>query len=276
MKTLRERVAVVTGGGSGIGRALAQTLAAEGCHLALADVSEAGMAETAARLAPSGVRVTTHVTDVANREAMRALPDAVLAAHGAVHVVVNNAGITALARFDELTEAELDRIVGVNFWGVVHGCRFFLPHLQRADEAHLVNTSSMAAFTGMPFQTMYCATKSAVRGFSQALRAELGGSRIGLTTVFPTAVRSNIMGSASGPHQETVRRLSGLLQRHGYPAERAARKIVRAVRRGRPEVRIGGQSYAIDVMQRLSPRVTRALMRLIARQADRLLAAPPA
>lgn len=272
MRFLRGRVAVVTGAGSGIGRALAEALAAEGCHLALVDVNPDGLADTAARIAAIGVRSTTHVASVADREAMRALPQAVLDGHGAVHVLVNNAGITALGRFEELSEAEIDRIVGVNLQGVVDGCRFFLPHLRRVEEAHVVNVSSMAAFVGMPFQTMYCATKSAVRGFSQALRAELAGSGVGLTVVYPAAVRSNIMGAATGPHQATAQRLSTLLQRHGYPATRAATRIVTAIRRNRPELRVGGQSHVLDLTQRMSPRSVRLFMRLLARQADRFLA----
>jgi NAD(P)-dependent dehydrogenase (short-subunit alcohol dehydrogenase family) len=274
MKTLQGRTAVITGAGSGIGRALAGTLGRAGCRVALVDIDARGLAETAASIANGSGRVSRHVLSVGDREAMRRLPDAVLAEHGAVHVVVNNAGITTVAAFEDTSEPDLDRIVGVNFWGVVHGCRFFLPHLRRADEAHIVNQSSMAAFAGMPFQAMYCATKSAVRGLSQALRAELAGTRVGVTAVFPGAVRSNIMQAATGPHPEATQRLSNLLQRHAYPAERAARRIVRAIRRDRPELRVGGQSYALDVTARASPRVVRAVMQLIARQADRVLRVP--
>jgi len=274
MRTLAGRVAVVTGAASGIGRAVSEALAREGYRLALVDVDERGVAETAARARAAGAPASLHVTSVADREMMRKLADDVLRAHGAVHVLVNNAGVTALARFDELSEAEIDRIVAVNFWGVVHGCRFFLPHLGRADEAHIVNVSSMAAFAGMPMQTMYCATKAAVRGFGQALRAELTGSRVGVTTVLPGAVRSNIMGAATGPHAPATERMSALLQRHGYPTERAARLIVRAIRRDRPEIRIGGQSHALDLAQRVSPGLIRAVMRAVTRQAARILVAP--
>jgi short-subunit dehydrogenase len=275
MKTLRGRVAVVTGAGSGIGRAVAHELKRAGCHLALVDVDERGLAQAAAQLAGSGTNITSYVSSVADREAMRALPEQVIAAHGAVHIVINNAGITILGRFEELSEAEMERMAGVNFWGVVHGCRFFMPHLQQADEAHIVNVSSMAAFSGMPFQAMYCATKAAVRAFSQGLSAELADTRVGLTAVFPGAVRSNIMNSSSGPHVHTSQKLSQLLLRHGYPAERAARKIVRAIQRNQPEVRIGGQSYLFDLAQRISPTLMRFVMRLLAKHAGRVLTVPP-
>ncbi len=197
MRSFDDKVAVVTGAGSGIGRALAQELARRGAHLALADLSEAALADTAAGIAATGRRVTTHVVDVADAARMEAFAEAVVAAHGRVELLVNNAGVSVTGTLEEQSLDDWRWIVGVNFWGVVHGCKFFLPHLRKNREAHIVNLSSMLGFLGMPTQSSYCATKFAVRGLSEALWAELHGSGIGVTSVHPGGVKTNIV-RASG------------------------------------------------------------------------------
>ena len=192
VRAFRDKVAVVTGAASGIGRALAQDLARRGADLALVDVSAAALAETAGLCAARGRGVTTHIADVADAARMKALAAEVVAAHGRVELLVNNAGVSVTGTFEEQSLDDWRWIVGVNFWGVVHGCKFFLPHLRRAREAHIVNLSSMFGLIGLPTQSSYCATKFAVRGFSEALWAELRGSGIGVTTVHPGGVRTNI------------------------------------------------------------------------------------
>jgi NAD(P)-dependent dehydrogenase (short-subunit alcohol dehydrogenase family) len=190
---LAGKVAAVTGAASGIGRALAEVLAQRGCSLALADLDAGGLAETARRVEAAGRRASTHVVDVADWERMVRFADEVVEAHGGVDLVVNNAGVSVTGTLEEQSIEDLRWIVGVNFWGVVHGCKAFLPHLRKRPEGHLVNLSSVLGLIGLPTQTSYCATKFAVRGFSEGLWAELADSRIGVTVVHPGGVRTNIV-----------------------------------------------------------------------------------
>lgn len=179
MRSFRGRIAVVTGAAGGIGRAVAKALAERGCHLALTDLREPALHEAAAALTASGAEVTTHAVDVTAPKALERLHEEVLKAHGAAHILVNNAGTTTYGLFEETPREEVKRLLDINLWGVMDGCRIFLPTLRRQDEAHIVNVSSMAAMTGLPFQAAYCASKAAVRGFSEALRAELSTSKVG-------------------------------------------------------------------------------------------------
>jgi short-subunit dehydrogenase len=254
VKQLDGRVAVVTGAGSGIGRATAAALAREGCHLALVDVLPARLAEVAGSLARADRRLTTHVADVADRARMEALPDEVVAAHGAVHVLVNNAGVTVARRFTDHSWSDLDWVLGVDLWGVIHGCKVFLPHLLRADEAHIVNVSSMAGFVAFPLQSSYSAAKAAVYGFSDALRMELSGGPVGVTSVHPGAIRTRVLADARRG-DERLERLVGGMERGGRPPEAVARKIVRAVRRNRTRVRVGADAYLLDWIHRLAPQL---------------------
>ena len=154
----------MTGAASGIGRALAQDLAGRGADLALVDVSAAALAETAQHCAASGRRVTTHVADVADAARMEALAAEVMAQHGRVELLVNNAGVSVSGKFEEQSLDDWRWIVGVNFWGVVHGCKFFLPHLRKAREAHIVNLSSMFGLIGLPTQSSYAPRSSPCAG----------------------------------------------------------------------------------------------------------------
>ncbi len=253
MKTLEGRVAVVTGAASGIGRATSQALAEAGCRVALVDRDEAGLAVVAKELGSSGRRVSAHGADVADRARMGALAEEVVAEHGGVNVVVNNAGVTVALSFEDHTLEDLDWIVGINFWGVVHGCRFFLPHLRAADEGHIVNVSSMAAFTGMPTQSSYCATKSAVQGLTESLRTELSGTSIGVTCVHPGTIRTNVLRSSRHSGSARVERLVRGMDRWGRPPELVARRILRAIQRNRPRVVIGAEARLTDWLARLAP-----------------------
>ena len=180
MKKLSDRVAVVTGAAGGIGRATSLALAKEGCHLALCDVNTVGLEETAAMARELGRTVSTHIVDVSNKERMRAFAEEVVAQHGGVNILVNNAGVTVTAPFEHHSLEDFEWIVGINLWGVIYGCKFFLPYLQKADEAHIVNLSSLFGLLGVPSQTSYCATKFAVHGFSEALWVELRDQNIGV------------------------------------------------------------------------------------------------
>jgi NAD(P)-dependent dehydrogenase (short-subunit alcohol dehydrogenase family) len=270
MKQLAGKTAVVTGAGSGIGRALARAFAAEGCRLALVDLDAAGLAETR-RLLPD-VPVSTHVADVADRERMAALPAEIAAEHGAIHLLFNNAGVTINKAFEDSSMAELDFVVGVNLWGVLNGCHYFLPYLRQAGEAHVVNTSSMAAFMGLPSQASYCLTKAAVKALSESLRAEWARHGIGVTSIHPGAIRTNILKAAArhGGDADEMARLEALVARFGMPPEKLAAKVVNAVKRNRMRLRIGADAYLVDWLKRLLPVAIHApLQRAYARAAAR-------
>ena len=255
IRRLSEKVAVVTGAASGIGRALAVGLQAKGCHLALVDIDQGGLASVQRELVEQGAgrRVTTHVANVADRTRMRDLPGEVAQAHGAVHVLINNAGISHEAPFPQTGLDDWERIVGVNLWGVIHGCHFFMPHLAKAERAHIVNLSSMLGIIAMPGQTAYSTTKFAVRGFSEALAEELRATSVGLTVVYPGAVATNILRRARGDDPDLLRRLMQWYERHAMAPERVAARIIRAIERGSPRVLISAETVFGDVARRLMP-----------------------
>jgi short-subunit dehydrogenase len=250
---LRGKVAVVTGAASGIGRALASVLAERGCDLALADVDEAGLAETARAVRAAGRRASVHRVDVADAAAMAAFADAVVAEHGGVDLLVNNAGVSVTGTLEEQSLEDLRWIVGVNFWGVVHGCKAFLPHLRARPEAHVVNVSSLFGLIGLPTQSSYCATKFAVRGLSEALWAELADVRVGVTVVHPGGVRTNIVRRSRSYDPAAKAAMMERFERMTMAPERAAERIVRGVERGRMRVRIGRETYLADWLKRLFP-----------------------
>ncbi len=244
---------MVTGAASGIGRALAQDLASRGAHLALVDVSAVALDETAQRAVASGGRVTTHIADVADAARMEALAAEVVAQHGRVELLVNNAGVSVTGTFEEQSLDDWRWIVGVNFWGVVHGCKFFLPHLRSVREAHIVNLSSLFGLIGLPTQSSYCATKFAVRGLSEALWAELHGSGIGVTSVHPGGVATNIVRDSRTADETAKRQMMERFDRLAMSPEKAAAQILRAVERDQLRVLICPESRAADWAKRLFP-----------------------
>lgn len=173
MKQFANKVAAITGAGSGIGRALAMELAAVGCDLALSDISETGLKTTADQASAQGVKVTTTVLDVADRAAVYAWADQVVTDHGRVNLLFNNAGVALAAPAETTSQADFEWLMNINFWGVVYGTQAFLPHLRASGEGHVVNLSSLFGLIGMPTQASYCAAKFAVRGYTETLRMEL-------------------------------------------------------------------------------------------------------
>ena len=254
MEQLQGRVAVVTGAGSGIGRATSVALAARGCRLALVDRSDEGLAATAALL-PGGADASTHIVDVTDRARLAELPGEVIDRHGACHVLVNNAGVTSAGPFADEPVADIDWIVDINVMGVVLGCHHFLPHLLEAEEAHIVNLSSMVAFVGLPRNALYSLTKGAVRSFTEGLRAELAGTSVGVTAVFPGAIHTNIVHSARGAQRSQLSSLgaSRLAPHLMTSPEAAARRIVAAIERDRARALVGPDARMLDVLARLVP-----------------------
>ena len=261
MRELRGKVAAVTGAASGIGRALAEVLAQRGCALALADIDPAGLAETAARVRGAGRPVSTHVGDVADWDAVVAWADAAVGEHGGVDLVVNNAGVSVTATLEEQSIEDLRWIVGVNFWGVVHGCKAFLPHLRHRPEGHLVNVSSLFGIIGLPTQSSYCATKFAVRGLSEALWAELADAGIRVTVVHPGGVRTILVRASRSADADAKERMIERFERRALAPGVVAEQIVRGVERDALRVRVCRETYVVDWAKRLFPSGVHRLVR---------------
>ena len=255
MKNLRDKVAVVTGAGSGIGQATAVALAKEGCHLALADIHQPGMESTAADAEREGVRVSQHLVDVAGRKDMERFVDEVIAHHDRVHIVVNNAGVSVFADFVEQSIEDLEWVLGINLWGVIYGCKLFLPHLMNEREAQIVNVSSTAGFFPSPKMSGYATSKFAVRGLSETLRIELAKHNIGVTSVHPGVINTNIPHATKYREKDRKQQESGaaFFARFGHSPEKAARKIVKGIKNNSQRVLIGPEAYAFDMIKRVFP-----------------------
>ena len=256
MKTLDDKVVVITGAGSGIGRALALDLARRGSHLALSDVDEAGLAETVDQARRAGAtRIRSDRLDVSDRDAMGRYALDVVQEFGRVNVVINNAGVALAGDFTDLEYSDVDWIVGVNFWGVVHGTKEFLPHIIASGDGHVVNLSSLFGLVSMPGQSMYNATKYAVRGMTEALREEMliAGHPVGVTAVHPggikTAIARNARVSAKESKEDTAKLFDEKLAK--MTPERAAEIIVHGILKNRARVLVGLDAHAVHHFAKL-------------------------
>jgi NAD(P)-dependent dehydrogenase (short-subunit alcohol dehydrogenase family) len=254
---LKDRTAVVTGAAGGIGRAIATSLARRLCHLALADIDDAALARTAAEIATPGVRISRHHLDVSDPQAIAAFPEQVMTEHSGVDLLVNNAGVALCGTFEEVTEADFQWLFGINFWGVVRMTRAFLPLLHNSEEARIVNMSSLFGLIAPPGQTAYAASKFAIRGFSQSLRHELSGTRIGVTVVHPGGVITSIAKNARLPKglsdDEATERRKFFETFLVTPAEAAGETIGRGVEKRKPRVLVGSDAKMIVMLERLMP-----------------------
>lgn len=261
MKTFQGKTAVITGGASGIGRCIGLALAREGVHIAIADIDEAAMAATADELRALGVQASTHRVDVSQRSELDRLRDEVLAERGAVHILVNNAGITRYGPVAGLSTESVEQMLGVNLMGVIHGVQAFLPVLQAQESSHIVNLSSMAAITGIPMQSVYSASKAAVRAFSESLSAEMAGTPVDVTWVMPGAIRTGLLDKAGDHNAAVTDRLSGLLKRYAYRPETLAKKLLQHMRHGGGELRVTLECEVTYTVNRAAPKLLRASMR---------------
>lgn len=270
MRTLEDKVVVITGAGSGMGRQLALQAARRGAHLALSDWDAAGLAGTAGLLRDVRGAVRTDRLDVRDRQAVHDHAAAVRADFGRVNVIVNNAGVSLHGDFTEVSYADFDWVVDVDFWGVVQGTKAFLPHLLESGDGHVVNISSLFGLVGVPGQTAYNAAKFAVRGFTEALRQEMlvAGHPVQVTCVHPGGVRTSIVrnGRTTASHSRAVlaRHFDARLARTS--AERAAEIIWAGVLADRPRVLVGTDAKLLDAMARIGGAGYQRLFALSARR----------
>ncbi|WP_407156449.1 SDR family NAD(P)-dependent oxidoreductase [Bradyrhizobium sp. STM 3557] len=261
MTTIRGAGAAVTGAAGGIGRALAIELATRGCDLALADRDQAGLKEVAAEIAASThSKVTVHCIDVAEPAAISAFARDACAAHPALNILINNAGVALFGQFHEIDQAEMEWLFAINFWGVMHGTRAFLPHLSRMREAHIVNLSSIFGIIAPPGQSAYAAAKFAVRGFSESLRHELAAaqSQVRLSVVHPGGVATSIarnarMGSGVTDNARRVEAIERFDRLAKTSPRDAALRIAKGIERNEPRILIGNDARFMDLLQRLLP-----------------------
>jgi short-subunit dehydrogenase len=251
--------AAITGAASGIGRALALELAARGCDLALADRDEAGLQAVAAEIGAKR-KVTVHRVDVGVPEQIQDFALAATSAHPGLTIVVNNAGIAMLGQFGEVDQGQMEWLMNINFWGVVHGTRAFLPHLSQRPEAHIVNLSSIFGIIAPPGQTAYAAAKFAVRGFSESLRHELAMAKspVRLSVVHPGGVATNIVrNSRPGSGVTDNARRAQSIERFEAVAKTtpaaAAQRIITGIEKNQPRILIGNDARFMDLLQRFRP-----------------------
>jgi len=254
---LRGGVAVVTGAGSGIGRALAQQLAAVGSTLAIADIDEKGLNETAASLTAKQAALSTHVVDVSDEAGVRSFAEDVAARHGRVTLLINNAGVALHGTFEGISLDDLRWLLGINFWGVVYGMRYFLPILKQQPRAQIVNLSSVFGIIAPAGQSAYSASKFAVRGFTEAVRHELEGTSVFVSCVHPGGIHTPIAKRARlGARASQSKREEAIAYFEKVTPtspEAAAARILKGVERREPRILIGRDARQIDIVQRLRP-----------------------
>ncbi|WP_353166213.1 SDR family NAD(P)-dependent oxidoreductase [Acinetobacter sp.] len=261
MKNFKNKVAAITGAGSGMGQQLAILLAKAGCHLSISDVNEKGLAETIELVKPYNVRVTSKKVNVANVEEMRTWAAETVQNHGSVNMIFNNAGVALGSTVEGASYEELEWIMNINFWGVVYGTKEFLPYIKKTGDGHIINISSLFGLTAQPTQSAYNASKFAVRGFTESLRQELDIENCGVSAlcVHPGGIRTNIANDARmndslrslGMNPDKSAKAFNKLLR--MPPEDAAQQMLDAVLKDKRRLLIGNDAKTLDLIQRVLP-----------------------
>jgi NADP-dependent 3-hydroxy acid dehydrogenase YdfG len=255
MNRFEGKVAVITGAGSGIGRALALNLATKGAKLALSDIDTEGLAETARKAEALGATVKSDPLNVAEREAVLAYADAVVTHFGGVHQVYNNAGIAYNGDLERSEFKDIERIMDVDFWGVVNGTKAFLPHVIASGDGHIVSISSVFGLIAVPGQSAYNAAKFAVRGFTEALRQEMLVAKhpVKVTCVHPGGIKTAVARNATVADGQNAQSFAEFFDKHMalHTPEMAAESIINAVAKGRARAVVGWEAKALDVLARV-------------------------
>lgn len=258
MKDFKNKVAAITGAGAGMGRAIAISLAGRGCHLAIADINEDAITETASLCANEHVKVTTHVVDVGKQNEVERYAEEAGHNHGSINLVFNNAGVSATDTVEHFSYEDFTWLMNINFWGVVYGTKSFLPWLHQAPEAHIINTSSIFGIIAVPSQSAYNASKFAVRGFTYALRQELADSHIGVSCVQPGGVKTDIVKTSryvprdntSPTREEFIARFDEFA---GLTPAQAAEEILRGVEKNKAQILVGRDARLMALIERIFP-----------------------
>lgn len=249
---LADKVIVVTGAGSGMGRELSIQLVKRGAKVAMADINEEGMRETAKLAGES--KVSIHLLNISDRNAVEAFPEQVIAHHGVVDGIINNAGIIQpFIDVKDLNNDQIERIIQINFYGTLYMCKAFLPHLLKRPEAHIANVSSMGGFIPFPGQTIYGASKAAVKLLTEGLYAELKNTNVGTTIIHPGAVNTNIMSNSGVQSKEEEQKSKEQGANQTLPAEKAAEIMLNAIEKNQFRVMVGKDAKFLDLFYRFSP-----------------------
>ncbi|MCP4130415.1 MAG: SDR family oxidoreductase [bacterium] len=267
MKNLSGKVAAITGAASGMGREIAILLAKEGCCLALSDMNKEGLAETAELAAFDNIKISQHELDVSNKDAVYCFADDVVKEHSTVNIIINNAGVGLTAGVETMEYSDFEWIMNINFWGVVYGTKAFLPYIKKTGEGRIVNISSVFGLVGIPTQSAYCATKFAVRGFTESLQQELEliEGDIMAISVHPGGIKTNIMHGSRieasnnlvGEKEKAVAKFDKIAQ---TSAHEAALQILNAIKKNSKRLLIGKDARMIDRFQRLFPSYYQTIM----------------
>jgi NADP-dependent 3-hydroxy acid dehydrogenase YdfG len=249
------KIAVITGAGSGIGRALSQQLNNEGCALYISDINPDTLADTVASLPNKDVPVNHSILDVADKAAVHAWADSIAADQGHVDIVINNAGVALMSMVEDCDYDNLEWLVGINFWGVVYGTQAFLPLLRKSEQGHIVNISSIFGVIAVPTQSAYNAAKFAVRGYTEALRQEMAGTNVHVCCVHPGGISTNIARAARGGDLtlSAEERGAEFEKVAKTTPESAAAQIISAIEKRKKRLLIGRDAKFMDIVQRLFP-----------------------
>lgn len=249
---VKDKVIVVSGGGSGLGRSLVLNLLGKGARVAAVDMREKGLLETQSSATEFGDRLSIHVLDITDKAAVLNFPEVVIARHGAVDAVINNAGIIQpFVRINALDFDAIERVMNVNFYGTLYMTKAFLPYLQKRPEAHIVNVSSMGGFVPVPGQSIYGASKAAVKLMTEALQAELMQSHLAVSVVFPGAIKTNITANSGLSVAPDAAAQSSNIKM--LLPDQAAAMVVDGMEKGKVRIYVGSDSRFMNFLYRFSP-----------------------